>query len=145
MPGFVFWIHPVLQLVATAMAAYALYLAWPRVLRNHFGKRTSFAWAEHGKWGKYAHILWMLGLVGGTALVARHWGSSGATGDHYWIAQLIMPCIAGGYITGTIMDRDKKPRKYMPLVHGVLNVLALTIAGFQIFTGMSVVREFLLH
>lgn len=144
MSPIVFWIHPVLQLVATALAAYALYLAWPRVLRNHFGQRTSFAWVAHVKWGKFAHILWMLGLVGGTVLVARYWGGSGATGDHYWIGQLIMPCIAGGYITGAIMDRDKKPRPYMPLVHGVFNIFAFVIAIVQIFTGIGVVREFLL-
>lgn len=144
MPKLVFWIHPVLQLVATAMAAYALWLAWPRVLRNHLGRRTTFAWNEHVRWGKWAHILWMAGTVIGVAVVARAWGGSGATGNHYWIGQLIMPCIAAGYITGSVMDRDKKPRRYLPLVHGVCNVLALTIAVVQIGTGIHVVQEFLL-
>jgi hypothetical protein len=144
MPKIVFWIHPAIQWIATAMAGYTLWLAWPRFLYNHWGIKGRFQWNDHVKWGKYSHIFWMAGMVIGAAVVARNWGGSGATGDHYWIGQLIMPCIAAGYITGSIMDRDKKPRRYLPLIHGVCNLLALLIAIIQIFTGIKVIQEFLL-
>jgi hypothetical protein len=43
------------------------------------------------------------------------------------------------------MDRDKKKRRYMPLVHGVFNALALLLALAQVATGWLVIREFMLN
>ncbi len=138
------WIHPLLQLCATGLAVYVLALGWARFLANHFGKGGRFMWADHVKLGKITHILWMAGLVLGQFAVTREWGNNGVTGNHYIIGQMMMPCIAGGYITGVIMDRDKKTRRYMPLVHGVFNILALLLALAQVATGWMVVQEFLL-
>lgn len=139
------WIHPLLQLAATGLAIYVLSLGWVRFQVNHFGKRGKFMWADHVKFGKITHIIWMAGLVLGQYAVTREWGSNGVTGNHYIIGQMMMPCIAGGYITGVIMDRDKKKRRYMPLVHGVFNALALLLALAQVTTGWLVIREFMLH
>jgi uncharacterized membrane protein YozB (DUF420 family) len=138
------WIHPILQLVATGLAVYVLALGWTRFLANHFGKRGRFLWADHVKLGKITHILWMAGLVLGQFAVTKAWGDNGVTGNHYIIGQMIMPCIAGGYITGVIMDRDKKTRRYLPLVHSVFNIMALLLALAQVATGWMVVQEFLL-
>lgn len=139
------WIHPLLELLATGLAIYALSLGWPRFQANHLGKSTHFAWHEHVKHGKYAHILWMAGLVLGQYAVSSTWGNNGATGNHYWIGQVMMLCIAGGYITGVIMDRDKKQRQYLPLVHGVFNALAVLLALTQVYTGSLILRELVLH
>jgi uncharacterized membrane protein YozB (DUF420 family) len=138
------WIHPVLQFVATGLALYVLSLGWPRFQANHLGKRTQFRWMEHVKLGKYTHILWMAGLVLGQYAVTKAWGSNGITGTHYWIGQMLMPCIAGGYVTGVIMDRNKKKRRYLPLVHGVLNTVAVVLALVQIGTGSVVIRDMML-
>lgn len=138
------WIHPLMQLLATGLAVYALSLGWIRFQTNHLAKPGKFAWQEHVKYGKYAHILWMAGLVFGQYAVSKYWGDNGITGNHYWVGQLMMPCIAGGYISGVIMDRDKKHRQYMPLIHGVFNALALILALIQISTGITVLRNFML-
>lgn len=138
------WIHPLLQLVATGLAIYVLSLGWVRFQVNHFGKRGKFMWADHVRLGKYTHILWMAGLVLGQFAVTQHWGNSGVTGNHYWIGQLMMPCIAAGYITGVIMDRDKKKRRFMPLVHGTFNTIAVVLALVQVVTGSIVIRDFML-
>lgn len=139
------WIHPLFQLVAIGIALYALHLGWIRFRANHFGKPGKFLWMEHVKFGKYAHILWMAGLVFGQYAVSKEWGSNGFTGNHYWLGQLMMPCIAAGYITGVTMDRTKTPRKYMPLVHGVFNILAVLLALALLVTGSAIVREHLLR
>ena len=138
------WIHPLLQLVATGLALYVLSLGWVRFQVNHLGKKGKFMWMEHVKFGKYAHILWMAGLVLGQFAVSQKWGNNGITGNHYWIGQLMMPCIAAGYITGVMMDRDKKKRLYMPLVHGVFNTVAVLLALAEVVTGAVVIRDFLL-
>lgn len=85
---------------ATGLAVYVLSLGWVRFQSNHFGKTGKFQWMEHVKFGKYAHILWMSGLVLGQYAVSKYWGSNGVTGNHYWIGQLMMPCIAGGTSQG---------------------------------------------
>ncbi|PKN43499.1 MAG: DUF4079 domain-containing protein [Deltaproteobacteria bacterium HGW-Deltaproteobacteria-18] len=138
------WIHPLLQLVATGLALYVLSLGWPRFQANHLGKKGKFMWAEHVRFGKYAHILWMSGLVLGLYAVAQHWGQNTITGNHYWIGQLMMPCIAGGYITGVIMDRNRKKRRYLPLAHAVFNTLAVLLALAEVVTGIGVIRLFLM-
>jgi uncharacterized membrane protein YozB (DUF420 family) len=138
------WIHPVLQFIATGLALYVLSLGWPRFQSNHLDKRMPFQWAEHVKLGKYTHILWMAGLVLGQYAVSQAWGNNGITGNHYWIGQTMMPCIAGGYVTGVIMDRTKKKRRYLPLVHGVLNSVAVVLALVQVGTGSVVIRDLML-
>jgi len=138
------WIHPILQLVATGIALYALHLGWARFQVNHMNKKLKFLWMDHVKFGKTAHILWMAGLVLGQYAVSKEWGSNGVTGNHYWLGQLMMPCIAAGYITGVTMDRNKKKRPYMPLVHGVFNIIAVLLAIAEIVTGSMVIREFML-
>ena len=138
------WIHPVLQLAATVLAVYVFSLGWVRFRANHLGKPGKFMWAGHVKLGKITHILWMAGLVLGQYAVMQEWGNNGVTGNHFFIGQTMMPCIAGGYVTGWIMDRERKKRRYMPLVHGVFNTLALLLALAQVATGWGVIQEFLL-
>lgn len=138
------WIHPLLQLAATGLALYVLSLGWVRFQVNHLGKKGKFMWMDHVRLGKYAHILWMAGLVLGLYAVGQEWGDNGITGNHYWIGQLLMPCIAVGYVTGFIMDRDKKKRPYLPLIHGFFNTLAVLLALIQVVTGVLVIRDFML-
>lgn len=138
------WIHPVLQFVATCLALYVLSLGWVRFQVNHLGKKGQFQWVDHVKLGKYTHIMWMAGLVLGQYAVAQAWGQNGITGNHFLIGQLMMPLIAAGYVTGLIMDRNKKKRRYLPLVHGVLNILAVIVALVQVGTGAAVIRDFML-
>lgn len=138
------WIHPFLQLLATGMALYALHLGWPRFRANHFGQSGPFAQAQHAAYGKYACILWMCGLVLGQYAIASRWGDNGITGVHYWIGQTMMPCIAGGYITGVIMERGKKRVPYLPLVHAAFSILAVALALAEIVTGVVVIRDFIL-
>ena len=92
------WIHPLLQLVATGLALYALHLGWIRFRANHLGQKGPFAWKQHVIYGKYAHILWMCGLVLGQYAVSSQWGANGITGSHYWAGQAMIPCIAGEYL-----------------------------------------------
>ena len=138
------WIHPLLQLAATGLALYVLSLGWVRFQVNHLGKKGKFMWADHVRLGKYTHIMWMGGLVLGQYAVAQYWGDNGITGNHFLFGQLMMPCIAAGYVTGFIMDRNQKKRPYMPLVHGVFNMLAVLLALFQVVTGVVVIRDFML-
>lgn len=138
------WIHPLLQLAATSLALYVLYLGWPRFQANHLGKKGRFMWDEHVRLGKYAHILWMAGLVLGLYAVNQAWGQNTITGTHYWIGQSMMPCIAAGYVTGLIMDRNRQKRRYLPLAHAVFNTVAVILALAQVITGVGVIREFLL-
>ena len=138
------WIHPLLQLVATGLALYALHLGWIRFRANHLGQKGPFAWKQHVIYGKYAHILWMCGLVLGQYAVSSQWSDNGITGSHYWAGQAMMPCIAGGYITGAIMDRNKKRRAYLPLAHAGFNALTVVLALIEAVTGAMVIRDFML-
>lgn len=138
------WVHPVLQLIATVFGIYAAYLGMERFLSQHLGMRTQFLWKRHVFVGRVALVLWMLGLMGGGMVARLKWQVNFVTGAHYQIAFAMVPFMVIGVLSGIYMDRRKAKRTFLPLLHGVCNVLALLLAFLQIRTGWQVIRDFVL-
>lgn len=138
------WFHPVLQVIATLFGIYAAYLGTERFLAQHLGMRTQFLWKRHVFMGRVALLLWMAGLVGGAMIARLKWQVNFVTGPHYQIAFLMTPFMVIGALTGIYMDRNKAKRTFLPLLHGVCNVLLLLLAFLQIRTGWQVIRDFIL-
>ncbi|QJB56430.1 DUF4079 family protein [Pseudodesulfovibrio sp. zrk46] len=138
------WFHPVLQVIATMFGIYAGYLGMERFLSQHLGKRTQFLWQRHVLMGRVAITLWLLGMVGGMTVARLKWQVNFVTGDHYRTAFIMFPFLIVGLITGIYMDRRKARRTILPLLHGACNLIALTLALYQIVTGWHVIRDFIL-
>lgn len=47
-----------------------------------------------------------------------------------------------GLITGYIMNRYKKKRKILPLIHGTINVLLIILVAVECYTGVQVWKDF---
>ena len=47
-----------------------------------------------------------------------------------------------GLITGYIMNRYKKKRKILPLIHGAINVLLIILVAVECYTGVQVWKDF---
>jgi len=138
------WIHPVLQFVATLIGLYAMYLGWVRFQAAHMGRKMVFPWKPHVKWGTVALGIWAAGSLLGLAVARLAWSSVFITGAHAWVGLLMVPLCAVGYLTGQRMDVVKKRRKLLPLVHGANNLLLVVLALWQLWTGIVVVRVYLL-
>jgi uncharacterized membrane protein YozB (DUF420 family) len=138
------WFHPVLQLLATLLGVYAAYLGMERALSRHFGLRTQFLWKRHVTVGTLATALWLGGMMGGLTVARLKWQVNFVTGDHYKTALVMLPLLLFALWSGLLMDRRKKARTILPVLHGVSNTVLLALAFYQIRTGWQVIKDFIL-
>lgn len=139
------WAHPVIEALATLLALFVLVLAMPRIMRNHFGGSAPFAWKRHVTLGMLCILLWFGGMVGGVLTTYQAWPSVFFTGAHYKTALIMLPFMAFGFISGVILDRKKKRRTLLPVLHGICNLALFAMAVWQAITGINLVRIFLLN
>ncbi|WP_018124241.1 DUF4079 family protein [Desulfovibrio oxyclinae] len=138
------YFHPVFQAVATLLALYALTLGFRRFQFNHLKKRVAFNWKRHVFVGRLALGMWMLGMVGGLMMARIYWSTTLLTGLHWQVAFWMLPLILFGFATGEVMNRLKEPRKILPLLHGLNNLILICLALFQFYTGWHVLKDFVL-
>jgi len=138
------WFHPALQILATMIGIYAGYLGMERFLAQHMGKRAQFLWKRHVILGRFAILLWTAGLAGGLVIARLQWDVNFVTGEHYRNAFNMIPLIVFGVASGVYMDRKKAKRTILPLMHGLCNLILLTMAVYQIRTGWQVLQDFIL-
>lgn len=138
------WIHPIIQLWATLTGFYVIFLAWQRVKVQHFKGKGKFEWKKHAFWGRIVIISWLVGLVLGRVAVQNHWDMSGVFINHTQGAMFMTPLMLVGYATGSYMDRHKQKRTWLPVIHGLNNILLLIVALYQFYTGYFIVVNFLL-
>jgi hypothetical protein len=144
MGGFMLWVHPALQVIATLIGFYAAYLGMERFLSQHMDMRTHFLWNRHVKVGLLAIALWCLGLVGGLLVARLKWQVNFVTGPHYQTAFAMLPFMFFGLGSGFYMDKRKARRKVLPLAHAICNLLLLSMAFYQFKTGWQVIKDFIL-
>ena len=137
------YIHPVLMCLVILLYAYVLYLGVARFRFNHLKQRVMFQWKRHVRLGQLAVLCYVLGGVLGLAVARLEWGVAGGMGWPFRnFVFLILPLCAVSYATGIWMDRKKAPRKILPLVHGLTNLLLLLLGLCQLSTGLPVIRPF---
>lgn len=138
------WIHPVLQFACTLLGLYVLGLGVQRLRAAHLKQKVLFNWKRHVLLGKIVLIVWFVAFVWGAGMVRYLWGASDLTGAHFVVGLVMLPLLVTGYATGHVLDAVKKRRTVLPLVHGLNNALLVGLALYQVWTGMGVIRLFLL-
>jgi len=138
------WIHPVLQFLCTVLALYVMFLGVQRFRAAHLKHKVMFNWKRHVLTGKIVLGVWFVAFVWGAGACRILWGASDLTGTHFVVGLIMLPLLVTGYATGHVLDAVKKRRTVLPLVHGANNALLLGLALYQIWTGIEVVRVFLL-
>ena len=126
MSDILLWMHPLMQVCAAVLGVWAMWQGLKRVAML-LGKKTLFPWKQHVKLGTLALVLWILGALG-FYVTLDLFGSTHITGL--------------GLITGYIMNRYKKKRKILPLIHGTINVLLIILVAVECYTGVQVWKDF---
>lgn len=139
-----FYIHPTLQFTGILFALFVFKLGIARFRMIHLKHKTRFNWKQHVRFGISATIIWLTGLLVGLYIVKTSWYSFMITGLHAKIGLLMIPFIIFALVTGIYMDKNKKKRTVLPLVHGVFNTVMLILAFVQIYTGVAVYRTYVL-
>lgn len=132
-----FWVHPVWQATSTLLAAYVLYLGWQRFLILHGGRKGAFLWKRHVAMGSAALAAWCLGAGFGILAARLEWGMFFLTGPHAWLGLLFVPLAVFGYCSGQTLDKNRTRRFWLPLLHGVNNLLLVILAFVQVWTGWA--------
>lgn len=138
------WIHPILQTLAFALSLYVLYLGWLRFQASHMGRKVLFPWKRHVQQGAAVMVVWCLGFVIGLGAAWLNWNIVLITGWHHRLALVMIPFLIFGLASGVIMDKRKKKRRLLPLLHGINNTLLVAAVTVQLYTGILVIRDYML-
>lgn len=132
-------LHPALMALNFLLALWVGREGLKRTQFSHFKRKVTFDWKGHVRFGLLVMVLWLLGMAAGSAVTYMVHGSLGVTGTHRSAAMTMFPLILFGIGTGLYMDRIKKPRTLLPLLHGIGNLLLLALALGQLITGLGMV------
>ncbi|MFO7818128.1 MAG: DUF4079 family protein [Desulfovibrionales bacterium] len=134
--------HPLLQFIALIIALYVFKLGLSRFSSVHLRKKRPFDWKNHVRFGLVANIIWIVGFFGGLYAVYSGWNGIFLTGLHAKIALILVPFIVFAIVSGVYMDKRKKKRRVLPLLHAGLNTVMFLLVLVQVFTGIQVFRVF---
>jgi LPXTG-motif cell wall-anchored protein len=134
------WTHPPLQGLAAVIGVMAMWQGGKRVAMQ-FGKKIIFPWKRHVRLGALGLILWTLGALG---FYVTHsvFGATHITGSHAVMAWPIIGLSLFGLGSGYIMDRRKKKRTWLPVAHGVANVILMGLVIAECVTGFGLLETF---
>ena len=131
-------IHPIIQFSAVMLTLYVFYLGVQRFWSLHLHQKTLFRWKRHVLLGKIALLVLSGGMIGGMTMVYLYWRGFLITGSHGRVALVMTPFIIFGAASGLYMNRKKKKRKALPMIHGLINLVILILALTQVVTGWRV-------
>ena len=129
------WIHPVIMAATMVAGLYVLHLGYCRCLSLHFGKRVSFNWKLHVLAGTVVLALWTIGPVMGLFGAQVVWGGTFIAKNHAWLGLAMLPLAVIGYVTGRMLDKIRRRRKWLPMIHGLNNLLLVGLSLMQVYTG----------
>jgi len=138
------YLHPAVQFTATILAIYVIYTGIQRFRMLHLRNRTIFPWKRHVSMGSVVLLLWSIGLIGGFVVTRNVWYTNFITGLHARVAVVMCPLIVIGMVTGFYMNRVKKRRSLLPLIHGLNNTILLLLAIYQTYSGWQVLQKFVI-
>lgn len=126
------------------LTLYVFYLGIQRVRSLHLHHKTLFRWKRHVLLGKIALLAMLGGMIGGMTMAYLYWRGFLTTGFHGRVALVMTPFIIFGAASGLYMNRKKKKRKALPMIHGLINLVILILVLTQAVTGWRVYMMFVL-
>lgn len=135
------WSHPVMQFIAVLTGLFALRQGFKRFAMLR-GKKVIFPWKKHVKLGSITLLLWILGLTG-FGITFAVFEAINITGAHACLAIAIVVLSIFGLVTGFVMNKYKKRRKVLPMIHGISNIVLVILILIQCYLGIGLMREFL--
>ena len=135
-------LHPIFMGLTLLLALWVAYQGVNRVRFSLFKQKVAFNWKAHTKYGLAVLSLWVIGMAAGSLMTSLAHGTPGVTGFHRATAIAMLPLIVFGAVSGLYMDKKKRPRRILPILHGAANMILLAMALSQSVTGLALVWAF---
>lgn len=135
------YIHPALQAVVVLVSLLVLWLGIKRFAAKSLGKKVRFNWKLHVRLGMIVLIAALVGAGAGLVVARGHWSAWLATGPHGVLGLIAVFFILGGGITGWHMNRRKKQRRILPLIHGLNNLVLLGLFAALVISGLALTGQ----
>ncbi len=132
------WIHPVLLFFVMLGGLYVLWLGWFRFRALHMSVRVPFQWKRHVRFGTLVLLIWVVAPALGLTMAKLLWNVTFITGAHAWVGIAMAVLAALGYASGLLLDKVKKRRTWLPLAHGINNVVLVALSLWQAWTGWGI-------
>jgi hypothetical protein len=142
--GMILWLHPVLMQGAILLGWFVLFLGLLRASVLHFKQKMNFPWKRHVTLGTIVFGIFLGGMVAGSLAVFWRFNEVYLFSQHADTALLMVPFILFGLASGWYLDRVKRKRFLLPVLHGANNIAVLLLAGRQIWTGWNILKGILL-
>ena len=138
------FIHPIIQFMAALLALYVLYLGVQRFRFLHLRHKTIFKWKLHVVLGEISLGVWLVGMLTGFVMVYIYWHGVLITGIHGKTALVMVPFIIFGLFSGMHMNRKKRKRRLLPIIHALNNLFVLILASIQVTNCWPFLRALIL-
>ena len=99
------YVHPLIQIAATLLGVYAMFLGLARFQSLHMGKRTAFKRMRHVWLGILAILGWLGGMCGGFVMARLYWRAVFVTGGHAYLSMVMLPLMLFGLISGWYLHK----------------------------------------
>lgn len=125
------YLHPVVALVAIALAAYQASLG----VRSRAARAgADRARRHHTALGPWLYTLFLLTWLGGWATVEWVTPDVEETAEtHFAVGSAIMACLTAAALLSRRIGRDRRART----IHPLLGAAALLLCGVQVFLGLQ--------
>ena len=87
---------------------------------------------------------WLVGTLTGFVMVYIYWHGILITGIHGKTALVMLPFIIFGLLSGLYMNRKKRKRRLLPIIHALNNLFVLILASTQVTNGWPFLRALIL-
>jgi hypothetical protein len=136
-------IHPVAQFGAILLAFYAAYLGFQRTRSLHYHKPAKFLRKRHALVGSVALLSMLGGIAAGLFMVNRYLLNPDM-GLHEVFAMILLPLGLFGIFSGLFLYFNPRQRRFLPVIHGINNLVILFLALAQIITGIMAYLHYVL-
>ena len=132
-------LHPIFMGLTLLLALWVAYQGINRFRFSVLKQKADFNWKAHTRYGLAVLGLWVIGMAAGSLMTYLAHGTMGITGFHRATAIAMLPFIVFGAVSGLYMDKKKRPRRILPILHGAANMILLAMAVSQSMTGLVLV------
>ena len=139
-----FLIHPIFQSIGILIVLYVWVLGFSRFRSLHLKQKSRFNWKNHVRFAIIGTGILLMGIAGGLYMVKSSWHGILITGIHAQTGVLILFFILFAIGSGVYMDKKRKKRKILPLIHGISNTMLLLLSFSQVYTGIRIYRSYVL-